>query len=72
MGKKHERKNRRGLTVCIHTVPSPDADERFGRAISVLLKAAARDTTKPEENIKNKKGPAGDNLTGGEEAIAHE
>ena len=66
MGKKHERKNWRGLTVRIHTVPSPDADERFCRAIDVLLKAAARGTTKSEDSIKGKK-PAEDGLAGGKE-----
>lgn len=52
-------------------VPAPDVRERLSRALGILLRAAARGTTESEDDIKGKKGPAGDSLTTGEEGDPH-
>lgn len=66
---KHTKCRNKTLKVTgIENIPAPDADERLSRAIDILFKAAARGTTKSEDSIKGKKGPAGDGLTNGEEA----
>jgi hypothetical protein len=49
--KKHtDRKEKRLKVTEIQCVPTPDADERFCRAMDILLKAAARGTTKSEDS----------------------
>ena len=70
MGNK--KRYQRQLKVQLKYVPAPDSDGGLSRTIGILLRAAARGTTKSEDSIKGKKGPAGDNLTGGEETVAHE
>lgn len=60
-----ERKKLR--VVGVRHVPTPDAEARLCRAIGILLKAAARGTTKSEDSIRGKKGPAGGSLTSGNE-----
>jgi len=42
---EQKRRNRRGLTVRIHTVPSPDVQARLSRAIDILLKAGVIDSS---------------------------
>ena len=43
------------LVVRIETVLTPDADDRIARAISILLKAAARDTiTSKKDTVAEK------------------
>ena len=54
MGNKKQRQ--RQLIVRMKHAPAPDAEGRLSRAIDVLLKAAARDTTKSEDSIDAKKG----------------
>ena len=71
MAKKQTRENKKRLVVSIRHVAAPEADVRLSRALGILLKAAARDSTKSEDDIKGKKGPAGDSLTTGEEGDPH-
>jgi len=70
--KKHtERKGERLKVTGIQYAPAPDADDRVSRALGILLRSAARGTTESEDDIKGKKGPAGDSLTTGEEGDPH-
>jgi len=52
--------------VEIRYVPTPEAEERLSRAIEILLKAAARDTSlsKGSINSKRKEPASGDTLAG--------
>lgn len=43
------------LRVQIRSLPIPDADSRIARAISILLRAAARHADLSEENAKPEK-----------------
>lgn len=53
MGKKHDGQNQRRLTVRIDCVPTPDGEERLSRAMSILLKAAMRNTSQSKDNPAN-------------------
>jgi two-component SAPR family response regulator len=44
----------------IRYIPTPDARERFSRAIDILLRAATRNR---EENIRGKKSSSGGDMT---------
>ena len=69
---KKQCQNQKHLIVSIQHVTTADAGERLSHAIDILLKAAARGTTKSEDSIKGKRGPARGGLTTGEEGDAHE
>lgn len=71
MAKKQTRENKKRLVVSMRHVAAPDADKRLSRALGIWLRAAARGTTESEDDIKGKKGPAGDSLTTGEEGDPH-
>ena len=49
--KRETRQNNKRLAVSIHHVAIPDVDQRFSRAMDILLKAAARDTTEEQESL---------------------
>ncbi len=72
MAKKQGKQNHKRIVVSLRHVATPDAEERLARATGILLKAAARGTTKSEDSIKGKRGPARGGLTTGEEGDAHE
>jgi len=49
--KKHKERKGKTLKVTgIENIPAPDADERLSRAIDILLRAAARDTSQAEDS----------------------
>lgn len=63
---RHTHRRKRRLAVAgIRYMSAPDGNARLSRTIDILLRAAARGTTKSEDSIKGKNGSAGDGLTGG-------
>jgi len=48
--KEQRTRNKKGLTVIVRHVAAPDAKERLSRAIDILLRAAARDTSQAEDS----------------------
>ena len=67
MAKKQDKQNQKRLVVSMRHVATPDGNARLSHVVEILLRAAARGTTKSEDSIKGKKGPAGDGLTGSAE-----
>lgn len=72
MAKKQGKQNHKRMVISLRHVATPDAEERLARAIGILLKAAARDTTKSVDSINTEKetspscqAPAEDVPTGG-------
>ena len=72
MPKKHRKHNKKPLVISLRYVATPDSNTRLSHAIDILLRAAARSTTKSEDSIRRTKSPAGDGLTIGEEGDPHE
>lgn len=50
MAKKRSKQNQKSLSVSIHYVPIPQADDKLSRAIDILLRAAARDSSQAEDS----------------------
>ena len=71
MAKKQDKQNQKSLVVNLRYVATPDGNARLSRALGILLRAAARSTTESEDDIKGKKGLAGNSLTTGEEGDPH-
>jgi len=71
--RRHSDPEKKKLRVVgVRYVPRPDANAKLSHAIDILLRAAARSTTKSEDSIRRTKSPAGDGLTIGEEGDPHE
>lgn len=65
MAKKQNKQNQKRLVVSLRHVAAPDGNARVLRTIEILLRTAARGSR------KDKKGPTGDGLTDGDEAVPH-
>lgn len=63
MAKKQGKENHKRIVVSLRHVATPDGNARVLRTIEILLRAAVRGTTKPEDSIKGEKGPAEGGLT---------
>ena len=60
MARKQDKQNQKRLVVNVHHVATPDAKERLSRAIDILLRAAARDTSQAEDSPDaDKEKPSG-------------
>ena len=73
MAKKQGEQNQKRMVVTMRHVTTPDAEQRLSRAIDILLRVAARGTTKSKDGINTEKetpptrGSTGDTPTGGAE-----
>lgn len=78
MAKREGKEKQKRLVVSMRHVTTPDAEGRLSLTIDILLRVAARGTTKSEDSINTEKetppsrGPAGDSLSSGEEGDPHE
>jgi len=73
VAKKQDKQNQKRLVVSMRHVATPDGNARLSHVVEILLRAAARGTTKSEGSIDAKKegpphqAPAENTLTGGAE-----
>lgn len=60
MARRRANQHQKRLAASLRPVATPDAEERLSRAIDILLRAAARGTTKSEDSPDvDKEKPSG-------------
>lgn len=72
MAKKLGKQNNKRIVVSLRHVVTPDGNARVSRTLDILLRAAARSTTKSQDGIKGKQGRAEDGLIKSEEGDPNE